>query len=170
MNRIITIFILFIAMNSSAQKINKQIEDKTRNKTVLINNCTREGLITFPEFKERYDTEYPNYNTDSLTIDSLKPLTANKKITIVLGTWCGDSKFQVPHFFKVIDELGVSEKDVTIISVDGTKKAENGLLDKLKIERVPTMIFYEKDKELGRIIESPMMSLEKDMLQILSKK
>ena len=170
MNRIITIFILFIAMNASAQKINKQIEDKTRNKTVLINNCTREGLITFPEFKERYDTEYPNYNTDSLTIDSLKPLTANKKITIVLGTWCGDSKFQVPHFFKVIDELGVSEKDVTIISVDGTKKAENGLLDKLKIERVPTMIFYEKDKELGRIIESPMMSLEKDMLQILSKK
>ena len=170
MNRIITIFILFIAMNASAQKINKQIEDKTRNKTVLINNCTREGLITFPEFKERYDTEYPNYNTDSLTIDSLKPLTANKKITIVLGTWCGDSKFQVPHFFKVIDELAVSEKDVTIISVDGTKKAENGLLDKLKIERVPTMTFYEKDKELGRIIESPMMSLEKDILQILSKK
>ncbi|RZK79770.1 MAG: thioredoxin [Pedobacter sp.] len=170
MNRILTIFILLIAMNASAQKINKQIEDKTRNKTVLINNCTREGLITFPEFKERYDTEYPNYKPDSLTLDSVKPLVAGKKITIVLGTWCGDSKFQVPHFFKIVDQLGIPEKDITIISVDGTKKAENGLLDNLKIERVPTMIFYEKDKELGRIIESPIESLEKDMHKILAKK
>lgn len=170
MKNIITFIVLLIAMNVNAQKINKQIEDKSRNKTVLINNCTREGLISFPEFKERYDVEYSGYHTDSLTLDSVKPLVADKKITIVLGTWCGDSKFHVPHFFKVIDQLGFDEKDITIISVDGSKKAENGLLDGLKIERVPTMIFYDKEKEVGRIIESPLETLEKDMLHILAKK
>ncbi|WP_457288167.1 thioredoxin family protein [Pedobacter sp. UYP24] len=157
-------------MNVSEEKINKKIEDKLRHKTVLINKCSREGLTSFPEFKESYDTEYPIYEADSMTIDSLKPLLNDKKVTIVLGTWCGDSKLQIPHFFKVIDSLGVSEKDVTIIAVDGSKKAEGDILNGLKIEFVPTIIIYEKDKELGRITENPLETLEKDMFNILATK
>jgi len=166
----LALMIILLAMNASAQKMNKKIEDKSRNKTVLINKCSREGLIAFPEFKESYDAEYPLYKADSLTLDSLKPLLKDKKITIVLGTWCGDSKLQVPHFFKVLDGLGLPEKDITIIAVDGAKKAEGGILDGLKIEFVPTIIVYEKVKELGRITESPLETLEKDMLHILAKK
>ncbi|MES2827562.1 MAG: thioredoxin family protein [Bacteroidota bacterium] len=170
MKVLFSVLLILTAMTASAQKINKKIEDKGRNKTVLINKVTREGLISFPEFKERYDEEYPNYQPDSLTIDSIKPLIGDKKITLVLGTWCGDSKLQVPHFLKVLDKLGYSEKDLTIICVDGTKKAEDGLLNDLKITNVPTMIFYEKGKELGRITESPIQTLEKDTHHILSKK
>ncbi len=33
----------------------------------------------------------------------------------------------------------------------------------LKIERVPTIIFYRNGVELGRITETPVQSLEKDM-------
>ncbi|TDQ06446.1 thioredoxin family protein [Pedobacter metabolipauper] len=170
MRTIGTVILVFIAMQVSAQKINKTIEDPTRNKKVMLNICTREGLVSFPEMKERYDVEYPNYKPDSTVIQELKPLVVDKKITIVLGTWCGDSKLQVPHFFKVMDELAISGKDVTIICVDGQKKAENGLLDNLNIERVPTIIFYEAGKEKGRIIETPAATLEKDMLSILTKK
>ena len=157
-------------MNISAQDINKKIDDPSRNKTVLINKCTREGLTTFPEFEERYAVEYPAYVPDSLTLDSIKPLVKERKITIVLGTWCGDSKLQVPRFFKIMDALQVSEKNITIICVDGHKKAENGLIEPLKIERVPTFIVYQKDQEIGRIIESPKISLEKDLLLILGEK
>lgn len=157
-------------MTTNAQNLNKKIADKSRDKTVLINKCTREGLVSFPEFKELYDIEYPNYSPDSLTIDSLRPFLKDKRFTLVLGTWCGDSKFQVPHFFKILDELGFLEKDENIICVDGLKKAEGNLLDGMKIEFVPTIIFYEKDKELGRIIESPLETLEKDMYHILAKK
>ena len=35
------------------------------------------------------------------------------------------------------------------------------------IHHVPTMIFYDDKKEKGRIIESPKISLEKDLLEIL---
>lgn len=170
MKSTLTILLILLGMNLSAQKLNKQIDDKSRNKKVLINNCTREGLISFPEFKERYDVEYSGYNVDSVTLDSIKPIVKETKITIVLGTWCGDSKFQVPHFFKVIDQLGIDQNDIKIISVDGNKKADDGLLDGLKIERVPTIIFYQKNKEIGRITETPIETLEKDMLHILAKK
>ncbi|MHA4894904.1 thioredoxin domain-containing protein [Pedobacter sp. PWIIR3] len=166
----LALMIILLAMNVSAQKINKKIEDKTRNKTVMINLCTREGLISFPEFKESYDAQYPIYKVDSLTLDTIKPLLKDKTVTIVLGTWCGDSKLQVPHLFKVLDGLNIAEKDITIIATDGSKKAEGKLLDGLNIEFVPTIIFYEKGIELGRITESPLETLEKDMYHILAKK
>lgn len=171
MKHIITILLILFAFTANAQKMNKKIEDPTKNRAILINHCTREGLVTFPEMKERYDVEYPAYKPDSLVVDSLKPLIKDQKITIVLGTWCGDSKLQLPHFFKILDALSIPEKNITLICVDGLKKAENGLTDSLGIQRVPTFIFYNKDKEeTGRIIESPQTSLEKDMLLILSKK
>ena len=41
---------------------------------------------------------------------------------------------------------------------------ENGL----NITNVPTFIFYEKGVEINRIVESPIKSLEEDMLEILT--
>jgi len=38
----------------------------------------------------------------------------------------------------------------------------------LNIIRVPTMLFYKNGKEVNRIVESPIESLEEDMAQILS--
>ncbi|PST82144.1 thioredoxin [Pedobacter yulinensis] len=158
-------------MTASAQKLNKTMHDKTRDKDVLINQCDRAGLIAFPEFKEMYDAVYPSYAPDSATTPELKrALSAGQHITIVLGTWCGDSKLQVPHFLKVLDEAGFPQKSVSFIAVDGNKKAENGLIDKLAIERVPTFIVTDKaGAELGRIIEHPKQTLEKDLLAIVQK-
>ena len=58
-----------------------------------------------------------------------------------------------------------------IIAVDGHKKAENGVIDGLDIQSVPTFIVYDKKgKELGRIVEHPKTTLEGDLLAILQKK
>lgn len=170
MKRLITAILLLFAMNANSQEINKKVQDEAGNVTGLINVCTRAGLETVPEMKQRFDIEYPNYQPDSATLAALKPLLKYKKIMIVMGTWCGDSKLQVPHFYKILDQAGIKEKSVTLICVDHSKKAENGLTDNLNILRVPTFIIYEKDKESGRIIESPVETLEKDMLKILVKK
>jgi len=170
MKYLLLILSLGIAMNTSAQQLNKKIQDPNHGQEILINLATKPVLKEFPGFKERYDMEYPNYKPDSLTLIALKSLMEDKKITLVMGTWCGDSKLQVPHFYKIADELSIPQKNITLICVDGNKKAENGLVDKLDIERVPTFIIYKDGKELGRIVESPRLSLEKDLLEILSKK
>ncbi len=136
----------------------------------MINKCTRDELILFPEMKAQYDVEYPLYEPESAIITKLNLLITEKNATIVLGTWCGDSKLQVPRFLKLMDVLQVNEDDITFICVDGAKKAENGLIDNLSITNVPTFIVYQKNKELGRIIESPETSLENDLLLILEKK
>ena len=170
MNKILTAILLLFAVHSSAQSLNKKTQDTTKHKLIMIDQCTRDSLISFPEFKTMYDSQYPSYTPDSITVSKLKALASDVKVTIVLGTWCGDSKLQVPHFFKVMDQVGITEKDLTLICVDGHKKAQNGSTDNMKIERVPTFIFTKKGKELGRIIESPKNTLEQDFLAILSGK
>ncbi|KQN35178.1 thioredoxin [Pedobacter sp. Leaf41] len=171
MKILLSITLIALAMNVSAQEINKKIHDQAKNKDVLINVCTREGITTFPEFKEMYDPIYAAYVPDAATLIELKKLVKNEKIKIVFGTWCGDSKVNVPNFFKVLDALHFKEKNVEIIAVDGNKKAENGIIDGLDIQRVPTFIVFDKKgKELGRIVEHPKTTLEADLLEIYKKK
>ncbi|RZL37110.1 MAG: thioredoxin [Pedobacter sp.] len=171
MKILLSITLIVLAMNVSAQEINKKIHDQARNKDVLINVCTREGITSFPEFKEMYDPIYAAYVPDAATLIELKKLVKNEKIKIVFGTWCGDSKVNVPNFFKVLDALHFKEKNVEIIAVDGNKKAENGIIDGLDIQRVPTFIVFDKKgKELGRIVEHPKTTLEADLLEIYKKK
>jgi len=171
MKILLSITLIVLAMNVSAQEVNKKIHDQTKNKDVLINTCTREGMITFPEFKEMYDPLYAAYIPDAATMIELKKLVKKEKIKVVFGSWCGDSKVNVPNFFKVLDNLHFKEKNVEIIAVDGLKKAENGLIDGLDIQRVPTFIIYDnKGKELGRIVEGPKTTLEGDLLEIYKKK
>ncbi len=169
MKNILAALMLLFAINASAQELNKKMEDPNRHKQVMINQCTREGITSFPEFKESYDANYKAYVADSTQFEQLTKLLKNKKVTIVLGTWCGDSKYQVPNFLKIMDKLKIDEDKLSFIAVDGNKHAENGLIDNLKIERVPTFIFTDKKgKEIGRITEHPKESLEKDMVSILS--
>ncbi len=157
-------------MNVSAQEVNKKIHDKVHNKDILLNACTREGLVSFPEFKEMYDPLYEAYVPDAATMIELKKIAGKEYIKIVLGTWCGDSKVNVPNFFKVLDALQFKEKNTEIIAVDGYKKAENGIIDGLNIQNVPTFIILDKKgNELGRIVEHPKTTLEGDLLAILKK-
>lgn len=89
------------------------------------------------------------------------------KIKVVLGTWCHDSQVQVPRFFKILTEADYKKDTAEILCVNLDKKIPGKNISSLNIKRVPTFIFYQDEKEIGRIVESPKQSLEEDMLNIL---
>jgi thiol-disulfide isomerase/thioredoxin len=86
-------------------------------------------------------------------------------ITIVMGTWCSDSRREVPRFYKLFENLDFNIDDIKLINVDTKKEAEGTTVSELNIERVPTFIFKRGGEEIGRIIETPDESLEADMLK-----
>jgi len=151
-----------------AQKFNKKTVDTKTQKEILTGKCNLGGLKT-GEFGENFKVEYTGYILDSNTIDLLQPKMKNIKIEMILGTWCGDSKEQVPRFFKILDALKYKSRKLTIFCVDRLITAEGVDKKKSNLEKVPTFIIYRKNKEIGRIIEIPMVSLEKDLLKILNK-
>jgi hypothetical protein len=67
-----------------------------------------------------------------------------------------------------MNTLEFDYKNLTLICVDRDKKAPETIVENLKVEKVPTFIFYKGNDELGRIIEVPADLLEKDMLKIIS--
>ena len=167
-NLLITILFLFSAQ-LFGQKLNKIISDPKINKKVLIGECNRNGLKS-EIFKEYYKEEYKNYNPEKNIIKKLKKNNEEFRIKIIMASWCGDSKEQVPRFYKILDKIKFGEDKIELIAVDRTISAGGIDISKLDIERVPTFIFYRNGKEIGRIIETPRETLEKDMLKIVVNK
>jgi len=113
--------------------------------------------------------QYDSYQPDTLTINKLKNLSREGLvIKIVMGTWCPDSRREVPRFMRILDVWQFPFTQVTFIGVDDSKLSPVGEYDKLNIERVPTFIIYKNNVEAGRIIENPETSLEQDIINILT--
>jgi thiol-disulfide isomerase/thioredoxin len=100
-------------------------------------------------------------------VTQLRKRLDNVEIIIVLGTWCSDSEEQVPKFLKVLDKIHFDDSDLTMICVDRDKLAGDVDISKFGIQKVPTFIIFRNDNEIGRIVETPMNSLEGDLLMIL---
>ena len=168
MKKYLLLITLTLPLWAGAQIYNKKALDPKRNNEMLIGYCNRDGFRTInSNFDSCYQVEYPSYSPDKATMAQLKSALKGVKITIVLATWCGDSKEWVPRFYKILDELKYKNKNLTVIAVDRTRSAEGTPVDKLSIERVPTFIFYRNKAEIGRIIETPEGLLEQHMLKIL---
>ena len=118
-----------------------------------------------------YFEGYDNYVPEQQAVDELKKLVDEKvSITIVMGTWCPDSRREFPRFMKILDAINYPIDKVIMLGVDSNKKAPVEGYDNLDIERVPTFIIMRNKKEEGRIIEYPLTSLEQDMVDILAGK
>jgi hypothetical protein len=111
---------------------------------------------------------YDDYQVNQEAIKSLCEIgQEGLSIKIVMGTWCPDSRREVPRFMKVLDAWKFPADYLTFIGVDNGKLSPIGGYEALEIQRVPTFIIYRNNLEAGRIIENPSTSLEQDMVNIL---
>jgi hypothetical protein len=156
-----------LMMSAAAQKLNQRGIDPKNQKEMLVGACNLQGLKTTP-FDEWFNKEYAEYKLDTSSLDQVKPLMKGVSVVLVMATWCSDSRREVPRFYKMLDYLHVKTKKMQVFCVDREKKAGDSPVANYKATYVPTFIIFKKDKELGRIIESPAESLEKDLLKILS--
>ena len=149
-----------------AQEYNTVIIDEKTEKPMLI------GFTTLEAFKDTsfswwWNSAYNMYEVDSMVTEELKENINDVKIKIVMGTWCSDSRSEVPHFYKILDEINFPKEKVTLINVNRDKQGLENEVEGLDINFVPTIIFIRAGKELGRIVEMPYETLEQDMLEII---
>ncbi len=162
------IFTLMVIVKSYGQDNEKSctvVIDEKSSKPMLIGLCSRENLTKDTSFSWWFDSEYDYYEPEDsilklINLDSIK-------IVCVMGTWCSDSRREVPHFYKILDLLNYDFGNLSLYCVDRKKQAAGFDIEQFVIERVPTFIFYKNNSEIGRIIESPQETLERDILKIL---
>ena len=139
--------------------------------TFLVGKINVDAFDTSP-YTAWYSKNYDDYQVEEKIIAPHKSTLESFKILVFMGTWCGDSKRQVPRFIKILEHLDFSMENLIIVAVDRRngyyKKSPTGEEWGLNIIKVPTFIFYKNGKEVNRIVESPIETLEKDMVKILS--
>jgi len=165
-NILISLLAIFLTTIVVAQEFNQTVIDSKLEKEILIGRCDRQGLSLEP-FNSWFSEGYQSYKPDENTIRELRKRKKDVRIVIVMGTWCGDTKENIPALYKIMDEMKFNEKDVQMIAVDREKSAGDIDIQWMGITKVPTFVLLKNDLEIGRIVENPTLSIEKDMLLIL---
>ncbi|WP_299366537.1 thioredoxin family protein [Winogradskyella sp.] len=161
---ILTIFCLVVQLN--AQTLNKELTNEDQE-TYLIGKIDKSGLET-KHYAEWFVTNYNDYNVDIETLKTIKTKLKTYDVKVFMGTWCEDSQYEVSHFYKIIDTANYPVEQLTIIALDRNKESLEHDEANLNIVRVPTFILYKDGKEVNRIIETPVETLEKDLQAILT--
>ncbi|WP_411030342.1 thioredoxin family protein [Spongiimicrobium sp. 3-5] len=138
-------------------------------KDILLGNATESDLKAEP-FSAWYQPNYDSYTLNEEYLETLKPLLKDVTIKIFMGTWCSDSKKQVPRFYKILSNLDYNKEVVDLVAMSRKKTTPQNLEDGHNIIRIPTVIFFKKGEEINRIVEFPIENLEADMTKILTGK
>ena len=155
----------------SSQKtvVNREVESNTDGK-MLLGPQTKSQLLKAP-YSEWYNPEFDGYTVDEKAIAELKKeKLSSYNLTVVMGTWCGDSHRHVPRLMKILEKVNFPENKLTIIGVNRKKESPGGEEGPLNIQFVPTIIVEKYGKEIGRIVENPSSGyIERDLVEILKK-
>ncbi|MDJ0646364.1 MAG: thioredoxin family protein, partial [Flavobacteriaceae bacterium] len=155
-----------------SQNRNKEITE-AGSKPYLLGKIDKQGL-TSENYVSWFTTGFDEYQPNPQAIKEISKELKEYHILLFMGTWCGDSRREVPHFYKVLEAANYPMKQLTTIAVSRNAdlyKQSPGHEEKgLNIHRVPTFIFYKDGREVNRIVEHPVKSLEEDIVHILQGK
>ena len=153
--------ILSISIFTTFSFISADRVDKSKNN--LLGDIQIQNLFTeYPLFKFRYD----NYEvTEQVNLFDLEDIS----VVIMFGTWCHDSKREVPRMLRILDSAGVGTEQISLIGVDINKTEPKGREKLYNLRNTPTLILLKNGKEVGRIIERPNVSLEADLINLMTR-
>jgi thioredoxin 1 len=123
------------------------------------------SIKTLFENHEGFQDNYEEYQPGNL----LDPaLFSDIEIYVLFGTWCHDSQREVPRFLQLLNSLNIQENYIHLIGLNFLKNEPLDRGKSFQIRKTPTFVFLRNQKEIGRIVEMPEISLEADLLKILA--
>ena len=149
------------------ETINKEVPDEENGGTMLLGKINKQGLTKEP-YADWFQANQDFHKLDTATVEKIKPLLNDVKITAFMGTWCSDSQREIPAFYKILDQANYDYSKLKLYAMNTQKLTDEGYENSLDINYVPTLIFYKNGKEIGRFVEHAQETLEKDIYAILS--
>ncbi|MGQ9805538.1 MAG: TlpA family protein disulfide reductase [Chlorobiales bacterium] len=166
--RLLALLAFFLFVLSGCASSRFALEDaETKEKMIL-------GACTWNEWKHNaawstYDA--PDYTPDPEILPRLAQALNTQDVSLLIfgGSWCGDTKSELPKYFKLFSALNFPQSSLSLHGVSRKKREPTGIAERYSIKRVPTLVVLKGGNEIGRIVEYPTESIEKDLLKILTK-
>ncbi len=153
----------------TSQLINQEIISED-GEPILVGQLDRSAWEK-EAYRYWFATEYEGYELDKNILSGVQAASESLDILIFIGTWCSDSQREVPRFYKILDFLEFNMDRLQVIGLDEHPDRRNTSPQHEEvgwdIQYVPTFIILRDGKELGRILETPVVSLEADLAKIL---
>jgi thioredoxin 1 len=121
-----------------------------------------------PSISESWQKEYDAYEPSAEDLRALATLKGPAVLDVYFGSWCSDSRRELPHLMKILDRASPPGLRVRFYGLDRSKKKPARLARRGAIERVPTLVLSAGGREIGRIVESPRSTLEHDLALLVA--
>lgn len=116
---------------------------KNQKEEILVGIVTELKLRNAP-FSTWYVPNYENHIVNSKETNIIKPLLKDIEIKIFMGTWCKDSRQEVPKFYKIMDAMGYSKRNIELITMNRQKTTPENYENGLDIMNTPLPLFFTK--------------------------
>ena len=134
---------------------------------VLVGPTTRDKVEAAPEWTLAEVEARP----DADAARELAQVQPGAEVVVFLGTWCGDSRRELPRLWKAMDSgSGAVNFQIRYIGVDRAKKEPADLVKEYNVLYLPTFIVRRGGREVGRIVETSPHGIERDLLALLTGK
>ena len=132
----------------------------------LVGDVTEELLFaTVPVWRQEMDAYTPVPTAVAAIAKEDRPVT----MTIVFGTWCGDSKEFVPRVLKTVHAAANPKVTLKLVALDNDFLHPPDVIGRFRVINVPTVIVESGGVEVGRITETPAAkTMEEDVAAILA--
>ena len=108
------------------------------------------------------------YHPDPAAIDSLRAVKRAIRIDVFFGSWCWVCAQRLPMFLKILETAANPNIKTRFVAISEDFKQPADEVTSNAIRITPTFIIREDGKEVGRIDKRPQVSLEADLVRILS--
>lgn len=156
------LLLLLLAVPLLAEDSPPQIVTDEAN-NLPVGPMVREQILTL----EVFNYGYLHYVPKADVVEAIRSWPTPFQVVVIFGDWCSDSKESVPAFIKVMEMTANPLAQISYINIHRQKDQRAGQLGAWQITAVPTFIVLSGDKEIGRISETPKVSIEQDLATIL---
>ncbi|MBO6793004.1 MAG: thioredoxin family protein [Balneolaceae bacterium] len=128
------------------------------------------GTTTAEELRSThriFDIYTNRFQPDSASVQFFNDLKVPIDIKILFGTWCHDSKREIPAFIKTMEMVENELITYELIGVSRKKSEPENRNELYDLQYTPTFIIFLAEKEIGRMVEESTESIEKDLVEII---
>ncbi len=174
-----SLYILLFALITACGNTNETAKATTAENTtkvetpvdiqqsMIVGKFTKEDLQKEP-FAAWFENGYNTYEPSTDAMETIKEHIGDYEIVGFIGTWCPDSRREIPKMFKILEDAGYDLSKLTMVGMTRGKSTPENLEEGYNMQRVPTFIFMKDGKEVNRFVEYPVESIEADIAKIVS--
>lgn len=151
-----------VACASSGEEAPAETDDAS----ILTGRVTREEIeAAHPEWV----TATVRAEIDAAAAQALTAVEPGAHVSVYFGSWCSDSRREVPRLWRALDEVGwLVPFEIEHVGVDRSKEEPADLVAGQDLHYVPTVVVRRGGEEVGRIVEISPNGIERDLLALLT--